>query len=80
MTEFAETLCLEKHERPCLGIRRVRMVVVNFKIVMGAGDRGPDWLVSLVGLLEGRAAATFVVLAGAGLSLLSGKGRTLQPT
>ncbi len=54
------------------------MVVVNFKIVMGAGEKGPDWLVNLVGLLEGRAAATFVVLAGAGISLLSRKGRTLD--
>ncbi|MFQ5490564.1 MAG: DUF418 domain-containing protein [Phycisphaerae bacterium] len=52
------------------------MVVVNFKIVMGAERHGPDWLVSLVGLIDGRAAATFVVLAGAGLSLLSSKGRT----
>ncbi|MFT5144117.1 MAG: hypothetical protein ACI84D_002749 [Thalassolituus oleivorans] len=53
------------------------MVVVNFKIVMGAEHDGPNWLVSMVGLLDGRAAATFVVLAGAGLSLLSQKGRTL---
>ncbi len=52
------------------------MVVVNFKIVMGAGERGPEWLLSLVGLLEGRAAATFVVLAGAGISLFSQEGRT----
>jgi uncharacterized membrane protein YeiB len=56
----------------------IGMVVVNFKIVMGAGTTGPDWLVKLAGLLDGRAAATFVVLAGAGLSLLSGKGRTLN--
>lgn len=52
------------------------MVVVNFKIVMGAEQNGPAWLVDLVGLLDGRATATFVVLAGAGLSLLSQKGRT----
>jgi len=45
------------------------MVVVNFKIVMGAGQNGPAWLVSSVGLLNGRAAATFVVLAGVGLWL-----------
>lgn len=50
------------------------MVVVNFKIVMGAEQNGPSWLVSLVGLLDGRAAATFVVLAGAGISLLSKRG------
>ncbi len=51
------------------------MVVVNFKIVMGAGHIGPDWLVWLVSLLEGRAAATFVILAGVGISLLSQKAR-----
>ena len=51
------------------------MVVVNFKLVMGASEAGPSWLVHLTGLLEGRAAATFVVLAGAGLSLLSRKAR-----
>jgi len=51
------------------------MVVVNFKIVMGAERNGPDWLVTAVGLLNGRAAATFVVLAGIGLSLLSARGR-----
>lgn len=54
------------------------MVIVNFKIVMGAEHNGPDWLVSLVGLLNGRAAATFVVLAGVGLSLLSRKAHQLD--
>jgi uncharacterized membrane protein YeiB len=54
------------------------MVVVNFKTVMGAEHNGPEWLAGLIGLLDGRAAATFVVLAGTGLSLLSYKGRTLR--
>lgn len=51
------------------------MVVVNFKIVMGAEKSGSSWLVNLVGVLDGRAAATFVVLAGIGISLLSRKAR-----
>ena len=51
------------------------MVVVNFKIVMGAGERGPVWLVDLISILSGRAAATFVVLAGIGISLLSRRSR-----
>lgn len=51
------------------------MVVVNFKIVMGAEQNGPAWLVGLVGLLSGRAAATFVVLAGVGVSLISSQAR-----
>ncbi len=54
------------------------MILVNYKIVMGATDKGPNWLVNLVGLLEGRVAATFVVLAGAGVSLLSRKSRLLN--
>lgn len=51
------------------------MVIVNFKIVMGAEQNGPDWIVSLVGMFDGRAAATFVVLAGVGVSLTSSRGR-----
>ncbi len=45
------------------------MVIVNFKVVMGASTHGPSWLVMLTGALEGRAAATFVMLAGIGISL-----------
>ena len=51
------------------------MVIVNFKIVMGATTKGAPWLVHLVSLLDGRAAATFVVLAGVGLSLLTRSSR-----
>jgi uncharacterized membrane protein YeiB len=54
------------------------MVVVNFVVVMGAEANGPQWLQRMVGVLEGRAAATFVVLAGVGLSLLSQKARLLN--
>ena len=39
------------------------MIVVNFKVVMQAQD-GPTWLVNITNLLEGRASALFVVLAG----------------
>ena len=51
------------------------MVIVNFKMVMGTAENGPPWLIGLTGLLEGRAAATFVLLAGIGISLLSGQAR-----
>ncbi len=52
----------------------VGMVIVNFTIVMGAeggeGSVGGEGIASLLsGALEGRAAATFVVLAGVGLGL-----------
>lgn len=51
------------------------MVIVNYKIAMGAQQNGPAWLVDLAGLIDGRAAALFVVLAGVGISLLSRAGR-----
>ena len=51
------------------------MVIVNFKIVMGAEKAGPHWLLDVFGLLDGRAAATFVVLAGAGISLMTRNAR-----
>ncbi len=53
----------------------IGMVIVNFKIAMGAETAGPGWLVWLVGLIDGRAAAAFVILAGVGMSLLSRKAR-----
>ncbi len=56
------------------------MVIVNFKIAMGADRLGPHWLLDVAGLLEGRAAATFVVLAGVGLSLLSQRARVTNDT
>ena len=51
------------------------MVIVNFEVVMFAGDRGPGWLRAMVGGLEGRAAAAFVVLAGVGASLMTARAR-----
>ncbi len=51
------------------------MVVVNFKIVMGLDAGGGHPLLDLAALLEGRAAALFVVLAGIGVSLASRSAR-----
>jgi len=50
----------------------VGMVIVNFKIAMGA-EKGSGMLDLLSGALEGRAAATFVVLAGIGVGLAGHK-------
>ena len=47
------------------------MLLVNFSVLMGSGSSHPNWLDWLAGIIRGRAAATFVVLAGAGLSLLT---------
>ncbi|WP_166415631.1 DUF418 domain-containing protein [Cochlodiniinecator piscidefendens] len=51
----------------------VGMVIVNFKIAMGA-ENGGGLLSFLTTALEGRAAATFVVLAGIGLGLAGQRG------
>ncbi|MCV6598843.1 MAG: DUF418 domain-containing protein [Mangrovicoccus sp.] len=51
----------------------IGMVIVNFKIAMGA-EEGNGLLSHLTGALEGRAAASFVVLAGIGLGLAGQKG------
>ncbi|MCF6327914.1 MAG: DUF418 domain-containing protein [Devosiaceae bacterium] len=44
------------------------MVFVNFKVVMGA-ETGAIWAQYFLGFLEGKAAATFVILAGIGLGI-----------
>lgn len=61
----------------------VGMVIVNFKIVMGADASGDGLLGLFTRALEGRAAATFVVLAGVGLGLAalrSDQGQTVAVT
>lgn len=52
------------------------MVVVHFSLVAAADRGGPAWLAAVLGLLDGRAAATFVVLAGVGITLLSRRAVT----
>lgn len=44
----------------------IGMILVNFKIVFGENG-----IKSFVDILEGKAAATFVVLAGFGLALMT---------
>ena len=52
----------------------VAMVFINFRIAMGALAADESWLSFVARSLEGRAAATFVVLAGVGIGLAS-KGK-----
>ncbi|HEY7155482.1 MAG TPA: DUF418 domain-containing protein [Gemmataceae bacterium] len=52
------------------------MIVVHFSLVMAADRSGPSWLVSILGFLDGRAAATFVILAGVGVTLRSQRAAT----
>ena len=47
------------------------MIIVNYKISMQADNNGPQFLIILLKLIEGKAAATFVVLAGVGVSLMT---------
>lgn len=51
------------------------MVLVNFKITMGAEESGSAELRAFAALFDGRASATFVVLAGIGTSLGSRRAR-----
>jgi uncharacterized membrane protein YeiB len=45
------------------------MVIVNFKVVFG--EKGNEFLQNFAHIFDGKAAATFVVLAGVGLTLMS---------
>ena len=49
----------------------IGMIIVNFKIVFGG--EGSNWVKAFAGIFEGKAAATFVVLAGVGLALITKK-------
>ena len=47
----------------------IGMIIVNFKIVLG--ENGSSWVKSFASAFDGKAAATFVVLAGVGLALMT---------
>ena len=47
----------------------IGMIIVNFKVVFGGN--GQHWVQSFASVFEGKAAATFVVLAGVGLALMT---------
>ena len=47
----------------------IGMIIVNFKIVFG--QHGDEWLKTFAHFFEGKAAATFVVLAGVGLAFMT---------
>ena len=47
----------------------IGMIIVNFKVVFG--ENGSNWLRTVASIFDGKAAATFVVLAGVGLALMT---------
>ena len=47
----------------------IGMIIVNFKVVFG--ENGPSWVKFFVSIFDGKAAATFVVLAGVGIALMT---------
>jgi len=47
----------------------IGMIIVNFKVVFG--DQGTGWIKSIASVFDGKAAATFVFLAGVGLALMT---------
>lgn len=52
------------------------MVTVHFWIVLAYRRTDPHWLAWCLNMLDGRAAALFVILAGIGISLLTKSART----
>ena len=58
------------------GLAFLGMVVVNYRILLSGLDPvGPDWLNGLTDAFTGRAAALFVVVAGAGISLMASRAK-----
>src|ERR1035438_3861842 len=51
------------------------MIVVHFMLVMTDGMPSEKWSDTLMNLLDGRPAATFVILAGMGVALMSRKAK-----
>lgn len=49
----------------------IGMIIVNFKVVFGG--EGTVWVKTFASIFEGKAAATFVVLAGVGIALITKK-------
>ncbi len=47
------------------------MIVVHFSLVAAADRTDPAWLAGVLAMLDGRASATFVILAGIGIALMS---------
>lgn len=47
------------------------MVLINFRVIFDAQNKGPAWLMNIMDFTMGRAAVIFVMLAGVGLSLMS---------
>ncbi len=45
------------------------MVIVNYRYLMGGRSGQPEWLLKIFKVFSGRAAATFVILAGIGMTL-----------
>ncbi len=54
------------------------MVIVNFGLVFAADGSSHGWAGAVISLFEGRSAATFVVLAGIGFSLMTRDGKKIE--
>ncbi|MFJ7935929.1 DUF418 domain-containing protein [Sporosarcina sp. NPDC096371] len=51
------------------------MLIINYSVITGAEGKGPSWLIKLTSLIEGRASALFVILAGIGIALMTKRAR-----
>lgn len=52
------------------------MMLVNYVVILNAEHNGPDWLIALSSLFQGRASSVFVVLAGIGIAYMTKKAKT----
>src|ERR1035438_8774319 len=80
---FSRSLYFKTTMRPSMSQQRVTgfdvarslaifgMMVVHFTLVMTDGMPSGKWSDTLMNLLDGRPAATFVILAGMGVTLMS---------
>ena len=55
------------------GLAILIMVVINFKVMLSVNDTFPGWLSSAVDFMDRRAAVMLVMIAGAGISLMTKK-------
>lgn len=51
------------------------MLLINYSVITGVEGKGPSWLIKLTSLIEGRASALFVLLAGIGIALMTKRTR-----
>ncbi|WP_020587369.1 heparan-alpha-glucosaminide N-acetyltransferase domain-containing protein [Desulfobacter curvatus] len=58
------------------GVAIFAMVIIDFKAFFCIDETFPEWLYAIIEYMDRRAAAALVIIAGAGMTLMSGKAYT----